>query len=397
MSKCLYNVLLLSVFSSVLFAVAVAGAQRDAPVQNLSARDTEYDSGGSITVTWAPALGGTYKAIDVDKYVLLRGTTPEGSYEEIAEIASGRESYSYADEGVSNGVEYYYKVRAVAGGLTGESAPAGPVVATWQLLNLHRLNILIASILLSALVLYYITQARAGKSLFIRRIGGLEAVQEAVGRATEMGKPILYVPGIGEIDDIQTIASVTILGRVATMVAEYDADLLVPCSRSLVMSTAQEVVKESYLEAGRPDAYKAGNVRYLTDDQFGYVAGVDGIMLREKPAACFYLGTFYAESLILAETGYSVGAIQIAGTAMPSQLPFFIAACDYTLIGEELFAASAYLSREPRLLGSLVGQDWGKVIILFFIILGAFLALVAQFDLTIAGYSVDISRWFAAQ
>lgn len=397
MGKRLYKILLLSVFSSALFVVAVAGAQNDALVQNLSARDTEYDSGGSITVTWGPALGGTYKTVNVDKYVLLRGTTPEGPYEEIVEIVSGRESYSYADEGVSNGVEYYYKVRAVAGGLTGESAPAGPVVATWQLLNMHRLNILIASILLSALVLYYITRARAGKSLFIRRIAGLEAVQEAVGRATEMGKPVLYVPGIGEIDDIQTIASVTILGRVATMIAEYDADLLVPCARSLVMSTAQEVVKESYLEAGRPDAYKAGNVRYLTDDQFGYVAGVDGIMLREKPAACFYLGTFYAESLILAETGYSVGAIQIAGTAMPSQLPFFIAACDYTLIGEELFAASAYLSREPRLLGSLIGQDWGKVILLFFIILGAILAFVAQFDLTIAGYSVDISGWFTAQ
>ena len=83
-------------------------------------------------------------------------------------------------------------------------------------------------------------------------------------------------------------------------------------------------------------------------------------MLREKPAAIFLQGTFYAESLILAETGNSVGAIQIAGTDSEHQLPFFIAACDYTLIGEELYAASAYLSREPMLLGSLRGQDWGQ-------------------------------------
>lgn len=382
---------------AVFFTTACTGAEVDAFARNLAAIDTEYDAGGSINVSWEPAPGETNKTLDVGTYVLLRGLSPEGPFEEVAEVVSGKESYSYVDEGVSNGVGYYYKVRTVAGDVTGESPPVGPVEASWQMFNLHRLNILIASIILSALVLYYITQARAGKSLFIRRIGGLEAVQEAVGRATEMGKPVLYVPGIGEIDDIQTIASVTILGRVATMVAEYDADLLVPCSRSLVMSTAQEVVKESYLEAGRPDAYKAGNVRYLTDDQFGYVAGVDGIMVREEPAACFYLGTFYAESLILAETGYSVGAIQIAGTAMPSQLPFFIAACDYTLIGEELFAASAYLSREPRLLGSLVGQDWGKIIILFFIIVGAILALVAQLGVSIGGYSIDISRWFIAQ
>jgi hypothetical protein len=256
---------------------------------------------------------------------------------------------------------------------------------------------LVAAVLLSAFILYYISQARAGKVLFIRRIAGLEAVQEAVGRATEMGKPILYVPGIADIDDIQTIAAVTILGRVATMVAEYDASLLVPCSKSLVMSTAQEVVKEAYLEAGRPDAYRRENIRYLTDDQFGYVAGVDGIMVREKPAANFYLGAFYAESLILAETGHSIGAIQIAGTAMPSQLPFFIAACDYTLIGEELFAASAYLSREPRLLGSLVGQDWGKVVILISIILGVVTAFLAQFGVEIFGRSIALEQLFVVK
>jgi hypothetical protein len=387
------NYLLLLVFV-VFFATVNVSAENDAFVQNLTARDTEYDSGGSINVSWGPAPGETNKNLDVSMYVLLRGESSEGPFEEVAEVVSGKETYSYVDENVSNGVEYYYKVRTVARDIIGESPPAGPIIASWQLFNLRRLNILIASIILSALVLYYITRARAGKSLFIRRIGGLEAVQEAVGRATEMGKPVVYVPGIGAIDDIQTIASVTILGRVATMIAEYDAKLLVPCRDSIVMSTAQEVVKEAYMEAGRPDAYDRGNVRYLTDDQFAYVAGVDGIIVREEPAACFYLGTFFAESLILAETGYSVGAIQIAGTAMPSQLPFFIAACDYTLIGEELFAATAYLSREPRLLGSLVGQDWGKVIILFLIIMGAILAFADQLGLTIAGYSLDISRWF---
>jgi len=64
------------------------------------------------------------------------------------------------------------------------------------------------------------------------------------------------------------------------------------------------------------------------------------------------------------------GAIQIAGTDAVSQLPFFIAACDYTLIGEELYAASAYLSRAPLLLGSLKSQDWMKVIVVLCIVLG---------------------------
>lgn len=235
-----------------------------------------------------------------------------------------------------------------------------------------KLNNLIGVIVLIVFLAYFIFAARR-KQLFIRRIAGLNALDEAVGRATEMGKPVLYVHGLADVDDIQVLASLSILGHVARKTAEYDTPILVPCSRSVVMSTAQEVVKEAYTAAGRPDAFQRDNINYLTDEQFGYVAGVDGIMLREKPAANFYLGTFYAESLILAETGHSTGAIQIAGTAMPSQLPFFVSACDYTLIGEELYAASAYLSRDPMQVGSLRGQDVGKAVLMLCIFLGAVL------------------------
>ena len=233
-----------------------------------------------------------------------------------------------------------------------------------------KIPILIGCLMLSAAISWYIYQARKGKDLFVRRIAGLTAIDEAVGRSTEMGKPVLYITGLADVDDIQTLASLSIMGHIAQKTAEYDTPLVVPCCRSVVMSTAQEVVKESYLKAGRPDTYRSENIHYLTDDQFGFVAGVDGIMVREKPAANFYMGKFYAESLILAETGHSTGAIQIAGTAEAAQLPFFVAACDYTLIGEELFAASAYLSKDPLQIGSLKGQDVAKAIILIAITAG---------------------------
>ena len=101
--------------------------------------------------------------------------------------------------------------------------------------------------------------------------------------------------------------------------------------------------------------------------------------MREKPAACIYMGKFYAESLILAETGNSIGAIQIAGTASQAQIPFFVTACDYTLIGEEFFAASAYLSEKPELVGGVKGQDMIKLTIITVLIIGLFLRLA--FDL----------------
>ena len=167
----------------------------------------------------------------------------------------------------------------------------------------------------------------------------------------------------------------TILGQVARRTADYETALRVPCRDPIVLNVVREMVKTAYLEEGRPDAYNEDDIFFVTNSQFAYAAGVEGMMLRERPAAIFLQGTFYAESLILAETGNSVGAIQIAGTDSEHQLPFFIAACDYTLIGEELYAASAYLSREPMLLGSLRGQDWGKLLIFAAIILGVALEL----------------------
>lgn len=227
-------------------------------------------------------------------------------------------------------------------------------------------------------ILVCIALARVGVKMKLRRIAGLSAIDEAVGRATEMGKKCLFVPGVVDIDEIATVAGLTVLGRVARTAAEYDCPIEVPTSRSLAMTAAQETVQQAYVAAGRPEAYRADSVYYLTDEQFGYAAAVTGTMIRDKPAACFYFGQFYAESLFLAETGNVIGAIQIAGTNETSQLPFFVAACDYTLIGEEFFAASAYLSGEPQQLGTVKGQDIGKLAGAAVIVAGCVLATLSQ-------------------
>ena len=226
-----------------------------------------------------------------------------------------------------------------------------------------------AIILVSITIYYYIDRAKSGEEIYLRTIPGLKALEEAVGRATEMGKSVLFVPGISDMDQVETITGLNLLGHVAEHTAKYETSLNVPVSKSIVMEAGRDICKESYLKAGRPDLYSDDMVHYISDEQFAYAAGVNGIMEREKPAACFYLGKFYAESLMLAETGNSIGAIQIAGTGSPSQIPFFVTACDYTLIGEEFFTASAYLSKKPELVGSIKGQDIVKLLVMVFMVL----------------------------
>lgn len=235
--------------------------------------------------------------------------------------------------------------------------------------------LIIASIILSAVIL----SRRGLLKIKIRPIPALNAIDEAVGRATEMGKPVLYLTGLYDMNAIPTIAAINILAFVAQKTAQYETQLLVPCCRSLVMNSAREVVKQTYIKAGKAELYSPENIKYLTDNQWGFVSGANGIMLREKPGACFYLGQFVSEALIYSEVGHSIGAIQIAGTNEFTQIPFFIVGCDYCLIGEELYAASAYFSKNADDLGTLYGQDLCKLIIIIIIVSGAICESILNF------------------
>lgn len=256
-----------------------------------------------------------------------------------------------------------------------ESPVIGPTTAYASWFNWNRTNILLMVGLFYVLVLFMVRRAKSGANLWFRKIAGIDAIDEAIGRATELGKPVLYVPGTQNIENIQTIASIQLLTSVATKAANYDIPIIVPLNRAFMVTVAEEAVKQGFLNAGRPDAYMRDNVRYLSDEQFAFTSGTTGIMMREKTAAHFYLGAFYAESLILSEVGFTSGAIQIAGTANTHQLPFFVVACDYTLIGEEYFATSALVTRDLEMMGTLKATDFMKG----FIILCLLASMVLEF------------------
>ena len=241
------------------------------------------------------------------------------------------------------------------------------------------LSAFIATVIFAIMVWYMIARARAGQKIpEIRKLPGLDAFDEAIGRATEMGRPVHYSPGISGAGSTQTIASFAILGHVAKLCAKYDTRLIQTNADITTYGVAEEVVRQAYLEAGRPDAFNAEDVRFLSDWQFGYASGVLGIFQREKPAANICIGAFWAEALLFMEAGVNQGMIQVAGTNNNAQLPFFVAAADYALIAEEIYAASAYLSKEPVMIGTVVAEDWARIILFALIIVGTVLSFFQE-------------------
>ena len=390
----------LSLFMAGLAAAKPAPAGNKAPpapseITGVTTVDMPYDAGGAALLRWpvgqsetpdttfivyasSAETGGWIKAEDfaakekTGKDLGLPFWAWNGS---ATEHAVKVDLANIFGESIAGSV-FHIKVSALEKGKLTAESPSLTVIPVGNWFRLDRVNNLILLTVVIIVFFWAVSHAKR-KGLFIRRIAGLDAIDEAIGRATEMGKPIYYMPGIGSMSSISTIASAFILGEVAKKVAQYDSTIKVPHYDPIVMTVCKEVVKQSFLEAGRPDSYRDDINFFVSQDQFSYAASVDGMISREKPAACFFMGYFMAESLLLAEVGATSGAIQIAGTDVEHQLPFFFTACDYTLMGEELYAAGAYLSKEPMLLSALKVQDFGKLIVMISVFFGIILVSVA--------------------
>ena len=218
-----------------------------------------------MAIKWEKSPDDNEGKNNISGYCLLRSTTKDGYYEVISEFASVSEKmklfekasaseketvqtrYEYTDN-IPDNLEYYYILKVIDADNNFSLSPVvGPVKANPQWFNTNRLAILIGSFVFISIVLVCIFLARGGKEFFVRKIAGLDAVDEAIGRATEMGKPILYVTGLGGIDSMATLASINILGRIAKKIAEYETPLIVPAFDYFVMMVQKEVVKWTQL------------------------------------------------------------------------------------------------------------------------------------------------------
>lgn len=242
-------------------------------------------------------------------------------------------------------------------------------------------------IVLSILTVYMIEKMQtSSEPVDVRRLAGLDALQEVVGRATETGRPIHYNPGMGSVESASTGARVLggmeVLGWLSYQCARYDTRLISTYCAPSTYAIAREVIRNGYVQAGKPENFNEETAQFLSSDQMAFAMGAVAIMQREHIASNVLIGSYGAECLLLAEAGNTLGAIQISGDTNAYQLPFLIVTCDYSLIGEELFAAGAVLSNNRDVYGSLIAQDYGKLAAVVLLIAGSVMATFGNTLLT---------------
>jgi hypothetical protein len=235
-----------------------------------------------------------------------------------------------------------------------------------------------------ALFYFFMQQSKGGAKFKVRTFPAVTAIPEAVGRAAEMGKPIYYSTGLGmstlnnQLNGPQTLAGISILSMVTRLCARSGVRIayFTPIADSIPL--VEETMKTSYMTEGKPDEFNTTEQIFFQADQSSYLTASLGWIQRERPASCFLIGGYYYESVVLGEAGNTIGAMQISGTANSAQLPFLVATTDYTLIMEELYAASAEISENPDVLGSLRGEDILKFVTLALLIIGFVIAFAGS-------------------
>ena len=230
----------------------------------------------------------------------------------------------------------------------------------------------VGSIALAAMFILAWHYMRSTKEPYIRRVAAIDAVDDAIGRATELGKPIIFSPGIGTLGT-WAIAAISVLSYVARACARNDIRLLVPLGGNTNYTTqelAREVVQNQYTLEGKPERYNPEDMPFLSARQFAWATSYVGMIIRHRPAANIQTGTQWGTAVYMAEVAMNVGALQISSTTYISNIACLAVTSDYIMIGEEALAAGAYLSKDKVQIASIKTQDVMKFVEIAVLIVG---------------------------
>ena len=228
-------------------------------------------------------------------------------------------------------------------------------------------------LLLLLFVVFLASRTALKRKSKMRPIPGLDKLKEWIVEAKTLDRCVFFSPGTGGVGATDTLAALALLRYVARLCVMHDVKLVVANEDQNVQQVTEEIVKDEYTKAGKPEKYTVDSVRYISASIYAYAAGVMGLLQRERPALNIFVGIFSAESLEISEAGRAEAVHQFAGTSSIDQLPFFLATCDLTLLAGELYTAQSYLTNDVKEVAWTIGQDAGKVIAILLMLIGTIL------------------------
>lgn len=232
--------------------------------------------------------------------------------------------------------------------------------------------------LAAALLLLFFTFVRRRSPGVFRRIEAYERLNRAIGLAVEGGTRLHISIGRGNLFTARggsALAGLAMLRRLSERTSLSDKPPIVTSGDASLAILSQDTLQSGYRAAGAEDQYRFTTGRLTGLTPFAFAAGTMFVARDEDVSANVVIGDLGAEAALLADASESAKADLIAGSDNLSAQTIFYAASQDPLIGEELFAAGAYLGVGASHEASLQTQD----VLRWLVILAIFGGMVLKF------------------
>jgi len=238
---------------------------------------------------------------------------------------------------------------------------------------------LVFILLCLGLTLFFTYLSRRGSAIHIRDIPAFRHFHREVDLAVEAGKRLHVSLGRGSINDLQggaALIGLTILDRCAREASNSDRPPVTTSGNGVITILSQDTLQSTYRSLAAEERYDPTNARLTGLAPMAYAAGAMPAIHDEHINANFLAGHIGTEVALLSEASERSRSLSVAGTDDLTGQAVLYATCDEPLLGEELYAAGAYLGANPAHIASLRMQDILRWALVAVIVLGAVLKLL---------------------
>lgn len=244
--------------------------------------------------------------------------------------------------------------------------------------GIGTLQALMLAVFLPFLIPFFYLLYRASRSPSrprLRAIPAYDSLKKLMSRAAETGQAVHVSAGTGGVSGprtADTLAGLNTLEFLADRAANSDIPPLVTVTEPTAFPAALDQLRRAYERQGYPEEFRLDQARYIAPPVNGsavpYAAGVMDILGHEPIAANVMVGAFGDEYLLMTEPPAQNNILQVGGTANPNVLPFTYLTMSEPLLGEEIYAAGAYLLERVGHYTSLLAQDVFRVVLVLVVI-----------------------------
>jgi len=230
--------------------------------------------------------------------------------------------------------------------------------------------------IVAALLLLAFTFLRRRGSPAFRKIDAYERLNHAVGLSVEGGTRLHVSIGRGNLITARggsALAGLAMLRRLSEQTSQSDNPPIVTSGDASLAVLSQDTLQSGYRAAGAEEQYRSTTGRLTGLTPFAYAAGTMPIIRDEDVSANVIIGDLGPEAALLADATDSQGTRLIAASDNLSAQSVLYASSNEPLIGEELFAAGAYLGAGASHDASLQVQDVLRWLVILAILGGAVL------------------------